>query len=184
MERKIVFTGPVGAGKTTAIGAISDIPVVRTEADATDEVARLKSMTTVAMDYGLLDVGLGKKVHLYGTPGQKRFCYMWDILSKGAMGLVVLADNRHGDPIHETLFYLDSFRKLIQARGNSVVIGVNFMHEKPEPGLAEYRQHLSTLGLNVPVFEVDPREKADVKNLLLALLALLDPTTKRKHGKR
>ena len=76
VEHKIIFAGPVGAGKTTAIGAISDIPVVATEARATDAVALRKNRTTVAMDYGLMILDGGIKLHLYGAPGQERFSFI------------------------------------------------------------------------------------------------------------
>ena len=90
MEHKIIFAGPMGAGKTTAIAAISDIDVVSTESAATDEVALRKANTTVAMDYGVLRLEGGSSVHLYGTPGQERFSFMWDILTEGGMGLVLM----------------------------------------------------------------------------------------------
>ena len=76
---KIVFAGPVGAGKTTAIKSLSDIEVVSTDASATDDVKLMKATTTVAMDYGLMRLDNGYQVRLYGTPGQKRFDFMWDI---------------------------------------------------------------------------------------------------------
>ena len=79
---KLVFAGPVGAGKTTAVQSLSDIEVVSTESVATDETRRLKRTTTVAMDYGVMRLDNGDQVHLYGTPGQKRFDFMWDILKR------------------------------------------------------------------------------------------------------
>jgi len=85
---KIIFAGPVGVGKTSAITAVSDIPPAATEAMATDETMAIKSNTTVAMDYGILNLDNGEKVHLYGTPGQERFSFMWDILTQGGIGLV------------------------------------------------------------------------------------------------
>lgn len=177
MEHKIVFTGPVGAGKTTAIGAISDIPVVSTEARATDETALRKPNTTVAMDYGLLHVGDGIKVHLYGTPGQERFSFMWDILARGSIGLVLLLDNARPDPLADLEFYLDAFKGLLKE--TAVVIGVNRMDAKPRPGLYTFHTRLAELGLKAPVFEVDARRREDVKFLLLALLATLDPSVQR-----
>ena len=68
---KIVFAGPVGSGKTRAVKTLSDIEVVSTEADATDDVKNLKHQTTVAMDYGVMNLANGDKVRLYGTPGQE-----------------------------------------------------------------------------------------------------------------
>lgn len=179
MEHKIVFTGPVGAGKTTAIGAISDIPVVGTEAAATDAVRALKAKTTVAMDYGVLNVSDSQKVHLYGTPGQERFSFMWDILTEGSMGLVLLVNNAVADPLADLDFYVKSFKRFLAVSGNAIVVGVTRLESKPEPRLEAYRARLAAANLNVPILEVDPRRREDVKQLLLALLALLDPSVKR-----
>jgi len=180
MEHKIIFTGPVGAGKTTAIGTVSDIPVVGTEAAATDSVRNLKAKTTVAMDYGILNIGEGRKVHLYGTPGQERFSFMWDILAEGAMGLVLLANNAASNPLAELDFYVNSFKRFLARSGNALVVGVSRLESAPEPRLDAYRVRLRAMNLNVPVLEVDPRRREDVKQLLLALLALLDPTVRRR----
>ncbi len=177
MEHKIIFTGPVGAGKTTAIASISDIPVVKTEANATDDVALRKSNTTVAMDYGILNLGEGAKVHLYGTPGQERFSFMWDILTIGGVGLVLMLDNAREDPLADLEFFLDAFKPFIEK--NAVVIGVSRMDISPRPGLYTFHKKLYDLKMNVPIFEVDARERKDVKTLLLGLLASLDPGLKR-----
>ncbi len=176
-EHKIVFAGPVGAGKTTAIEMISDVTLVKTEAKATDETARRKASTTVAMDYGILNLQDGTKVHLYGTPGQSRFDFMWDILVRGGMGLVLLLDNAREDPLEDMEFYLDAFKEFISRR--EVVIGVTRMDIKARPGLYTYHTRLEALGMNVPVFEVDGRKREDVKMLLMALLTVLDPSLKR-----
>ena len=173
MEHKIIFTGPVGSGKTTAISSISDIPVVKTEANATDEVVLRKTNTTVAMDYGLLDLGNGGKMHLYGTPGQERFSFMWDILTIGGVGLVLMIDNAREDPLEDIEFFLESFKDFIEK--NAVVIGISRMDVSPRPGLYTIHKRLGELGFRVPVFEVDARERQDIKVLLLSLLAVLDP---------
>ena len=110
---KIIFTGPVGAGKTTAIGAISEEPPVGTDVPCTDESKAIKQNTTVAMDYSYIELEDGKRVHLYGTPGQERFNFMWNILSKGGLGLVLLVNNDHPDPVGQMEFYLDAFKKAI-----------------------------------------------------------------------
>lgn len=178
MENKIIFTGPVGVGKTTAISSVSDIMVVATEAKASDEVALIKKNTTVAMDYGVLNLEGGEKVHLYGTPGQERFSFMWEILSKNAMGIVILIDNARPDPFADLKFYLNAFSKSISQSGNVVVIGVTRTELKSQVGLLDrFNEHLAAMKLNIPVFEVDGRKREDVKQLLLALLALLDPIT-------
>lgn len=84
---KLVVSGPVGAGKTTFVQTISQTPVVATEAEASEDIGKLH--TTVAFDYGTLHLD-GQDVHLYGTPGQDRFSFMWEVLCEGALGLVVL----------------------------------------------------------------------------------------------
>jgi signal recognition particle receptor subunit beta len=172
-EQKIIFTGPVGSGKTTAIATISDIPPVRTEANASDETLRIKNNTTVAMDYGVLNLHDGAKVHLYGTPGQERFNFMWEIMMERGLGLVVLVDNRREDPLEDMRRYLDAFSTFIAER--AVVIGVTGMDVKNRPGLYSFQNRLKDMGIKAPVFEIDARRRDDVKILLLALLAMLDP---------
>ncbi len=177
MEHKIIFTGPVGAGKTTAISSISDIEVVQTEAKASDDVALRKANTTVAMDYGILNLDGNAKIHLYGTPGQERFSFMWDILTIGGLGLVLLIDNGREDPLADLEFYINAFKRFIDK--SAVVIGVTRMDEKPRPGLYTFHTKLQELGVKAPVFEVDARAKDDVKTMLVGLLAMLDPGARR-----
>jgi len=183
MEHKIIFAGPVGSGKTTSISSVSDIMVVGTEAKASDEVAQRKANTTVAMDYGVLNLEGGKKVHLYGTPGQDRFDFMWEILSEGAMGFVILIDSVRPDPLGDLETYLKAFSKSLAKCGNAVVIGVTRTELNRQSDLLErFHERLKSFNLNVPVFEVDGRQREDVKQLLLALLALIDPTTSRARA--
>jgi signal recognition particle receptor subunit beta len=180
MEHKIIFAGPVGSGKTTSIGSVSDIMVVGTEAKASDDVAQRKANTTVAMDYGILNLEGGQKVHLYGTPGQDRFSFMWEILSEGAMGFVILIDSLRPDPLGDLETYLKAFSKSIAKSGDAVVVGVTRTESNRQPDLLN-RLHdkLAAFKLNIPVFEVDGRKREDVKQLLMALLSLLDPSTSR-----
>lgn len=175
--QKIIFTGPVGVGKTTAITAISDEPPVNTEVLATDETALLKESTTVAMDYGTLRLDDGGLVHLYGTPGQDRFDFMWDILAESGIGLVLLLDNTRDDPLGDMSYYLNAFKGFISER--EVVIGVNRYGEKNRPGLYSYHTRLQEHGINAPVFEIDSRERGDIKILLQTLLTMLDPSLQR-----
>ncbi len=90
---KLVITGPMGAGKTTLIRTLSEVPVVETEAFSEEKGAP----TTVALDYGLLRIG-GLEIHLFGTPGQERFGFMWEVLMQGALGFLLLVAG--DDPGH------------------------------------------------------------------------------------
>lgn len=172
-QHKIIFAGPVGAGKTTAIGSISDVPIVTTDEAASDMTADRKPNTTVAMDYGLMKLDGADRVHLYGTPGQERFDFMWDILTEGGLGLVLLLDNTRGNPFHDMSFYVGAFREFIDR--TRLVIGITRMDERRDPSLERYNAHLKTLGLKAPVFEVDARRRRDVAILVQALLYSLDP---------
>jgi len=89
---KLVITGPVNAGKTTLIQTLSDVPVVCTNEQATDDVQDQKEHTTVAMDHGICYPSEDMALHLYGTPGQRRFDFMWEILAEGADGVVFVMD--------------------------------------------------------------------------------------------
>ncbi|WP_100639901.1 GTP-binding protein [Marinobacter salexigens] len=177
MEQKFIFAGPVGAGKTTAIRAISDIDVVSTERKASDHVALRKDTTTVAMDYGTLEIDDHQKIHLYGTPGQTRFSFMWDIISIGGLGLIILLDSNREDPLADLELYTKAFRPLINKSG--VVIGITGMDMNNKNNLAIYYKKLDELGIKAPVFEVDARKRNDIIILLRALLAMLDPGVRR-----
>lgn len=170
---KIVFAGPVGAGKTTSIAAISDIEPFTTEEFATDEVRNLKDKTTVAMDYGLMQLANGEHIHLYGVPGQVRFDFMWEIIVEGGIGLVLLLNNENAAPLDEFAFYLDSFKDFI-AR-TAVAVGVTRMQPGRGPGLDDYAAVLAQRGMTAPIFEVDGRKPEDVITLVQSLLYSLDP---------
>jgi signal recognition particle receptor subunit beta len=172
-QHKIIFTGPVGAGKTTAITSISDIPIVSTDEMASDMTSMRKPNTTVAMDYGLMKLDGKERVHLYGTPGQERFDFMWEILTEGGLGLILLLDNTRPNPFGDMSFYIGAFREFIDRTG--LVIGITRMDERRKPELDEYNAHLHALGLKAPIFEVDARQHRDVSILVQALLYSLDP---------
>jgi uncharacterized protein len=171
--QKIIFSGPVGAGKTTAIGAISDIPPVATDVRASDGTALVKESTTAAMDYGVLRLGSGEKVHLYGTPGQERFDFMWDILGRGALGVVLLISNTRPRPLDDLGLFLDAFAPVI--RRTRLAVGVTGMDLVRDPPLARHRRVLLDGGLRHPVFEVDARRRSDVAMLVQSLLVSEDP---------
>ncbi|WP_374260364.1 ATP/GTP-binding protein [Zoogloea sp.] len=174
-HNKIIFSGTVGAGKSTAITALSDIPPVSTEAVASDETAKLKKTTTVAMDYGVLNLPDGEKVMLYGTPGQERFSFMWDILSEGGIGLVLLINNANPDPLADLEGYLAAFKDFISS--TAVAIGVTHMDSAESPGLDAYRAKLAAIGHRPApaIFRVDARSRDDVAMLVKALLYTLNP---------
>ncbi len=168
---KIIFTGPVGAGKTTAISSISDTPPVSTDVDTSGEERKLKDSTTVAMDYSYIEMDDGTKVHLYGTPGQTRFDFMWKILTRGGLGLVLLVNNDHPDPVKQMEFYLDSFSDFINETG--VVIGVTRTSINDQASIEDYQAKLFERNQIFPVFEIDSRSEDDIKVLIQALLAIL-----------
>lgn len=170
---KIIFAGPVGAGKTTAITTLSDEPPICTDELATDMTKERKPSTTVALDYGTLLLEGGEKLHLYGTPGQERFEFMWSILSNGAIGLILLLDNTSSDPFGDMRFFLNAFKEFIAE--TQVVIGVTQMDLSPRPRIEDYRRELRDCGQIIPVFEVDARVRPDLTILLQALLYSLDP---------
>jgi uncharacterized protein len=172
-QYKIIFTGPVGAGKTTAIHSISDVPPVKTDTAASDMTKARKASTTVALDYGIMNLEDGEKIHLYGTPGQERFDFMWDILVNGGIGLVLLLDNTRADPFKDMRFFLDAFKKFISE--TNVAIGITQMDISNKPTIADYHAQLQVSDLKPPIFAVDARVKNDVSLLVQSLLYSLDP---------
>ncbi|NOY62267.1 MAG: GTP-binding protein [Gammaproteobacteria bacterium] len=170
---KIIFTGPVGAGKTTAITALSDVPPVTTDEAASDMTKTMKQSTTVALDYGMMKLDGDERIHLYGTPGQERFDFMWDILSEGGLGLILLLDNTRADPFKDLHFFLESFKEFIAE--SKLVVGVTRMDLSDNPPLSEYHKQLDSANINPPVFAVDARQRRDVYVMTQALLYSLDP---------
>src|SRR5687767_14895313 len=109
---KIVVTGPFAAGKTTLIRTISEITVLSTEKGITDATVSRKNETTVAMDFGRITIDRDLVLYLFGTPGQERFDFMWEILGEGMLGYVVLLDATRPESVEEARTILDAFRQM------------------------------------------------------------------------
>lgn len=170
---KIVFTGSVGAGKTTAIETISEIDPIRTEAKPSEaSVLNRKTSTTVAMDYGEITLEDGSKLYLYGTPGQRRFDFMSHILTKGALGLLILIDNSHTSPLEELDYYLNLNAEFLL--NNPAVIGITHYDESIQPSVDDYYDALKERGDVWPIIHADARKSEDVTLLLHTLLATLE----------
>ncbi|RCS57106.1 GTP-binding protein [Parvibium lacunae] len=169
---KIVFTGTMGAGKTTAITAISEIPPVVTDVANLDQAAFAKETTTVGLDYGELTLDGQAKLLLYGTPGQDRFDFMWPILAQGALGVILLVDNSRPDPLEDVSYYLKHFRE--HAEEGAVVLGIGRTETHRRPKVEQYAQALQSKGWRLPILQVDVRRKKDVLILLQALMSSLE----------
>ncbi|MBE9474032.1 MAG: ATP/GTP-binding protein [Chloroflexi bacterium] len=107
---KMVVTGPFNAGKTEFIQSVSEIDVVSTERRISSEIERIKETTTVAMDFGRITIDNEMALYLFGTPGQKRFDFMWEILSEGMLGFVVIVDSTRPETFREARKILETFR--------------------------------------------------------------------------
>jgi signal recognition particle receptor subunit beta len=164
----------MGAGKTTAIRSLSEIEVVSTEANNSERHIVDKPTTTVALDYGEILIDGAEKVRLYGIPGQKRFDFMWAILKKRAKGMVLLVNSDAPDPIAEMLAFIEDFRELYDRGG--VVVGISRADVVTGPTLADYSDALERTNpdLVIPVFTVDPRDRDQMQNVLLALIVNIE----------
>lgn len=172
IEHVILVAGPMGVGKTTAIGALSEIPVIRTEAMNTDLARTAKATTTVALDYGEITLDGGDKVRLYGVPGQERFEFMWRILQKRALGMMLLVDDSAPQPQDDLAYFLEAFADL--CRRDAVVIGVTRGGARGATGVEAYHAALRQRGQMLPLFEVDARDGSQMLLLLSTLIAMTD----------
>jgi small GTP-binding protein len=169
--KKIVVTGPFAAGKTTLIRTISEITVLSTEKDITDETRSRKTETTVAMDFGRITIDRDLVLYLFGTPGQERFDFMWEILGEGMLGYVLMLDSTRPESAEEGRGILEAFRRMARV---PYVVALNRSQGLDPDEEARVRDILD-LGPLVPVVPCDATDRESVKAVLLALLyAVLD----------
>jgi len=163
---KIVVTGPFAAGKTTLIRTISEITVLSTERGITDETRSRKAETTVAMDFGRITIDRDLVLYLFGTPGQERFDFMWEILGEGMLGYVLLVDASRPETLAEAQNILEAFRRMARV---PFVVALNRPDQLGSVSEDSVRAALE-LSSHVPVVPCDATDKDSVKNVLLALL--------------
>ena len=167
---KIIVAGGFGAGKTTLVGAVSEITPLSTEEVMTeagygvDDLSGVesKSTTTVALDFGRITINQDIVLYLFGTPGQDRFWFMWDELAEGALGAVVLADTRRLD----TCFHAVDF---FERRQVPFVVAVNRFEGATPYETEEVREALD-IPAHVPVLMADARERGSAKDVLVRLV--------------
>lgn len=166
---KVVITGPFSAGKTTLIQTISEVAIVGTERDVTDETRAVKERTTVAMDFGRISFAPDLTLFLFGTPGQRRFEVMWEILSEGMIGFILLVHAGDERSIEEASHILATFREYADV---PFVVGVTHVDEVDEPEEKVIEQVRASLDLedSIAVIPCDPREREHVKDLMLSIL--------------
>jgi uncharacterized protein len=168
---KVVVTGPFAAGKTTLIRTISEITVLSTERGVTDSTRKRKAETTVAMDFGRITIDRDLVLYLFGTPGQDRFDFMWEILGEGMIGYLLLVDASREDSVQEAAGILDAFRRMARV---PYVVALNRASAEDHALVDSVRQQLQ-IPSDVAILECDATDKESVKNVLLALLyAVLD----------
>lgn len=170
-DLKILFTGPMGAGKTTAIAAVSETPPVNTDVASTEEEAG-KPTTTVGLDFGTVTLDGGERLRLFGTPGQARFDFLWPILGRDALGIVILLDARRSEPAADLATCVEGLR--LVPGGVPCTVGVGRLADGDTHLLADCAEALHRRGLVVPVLAVDVRRRDDVLLLLDTLLAQVE----------
>jgi signal recognition particle receptor subunit beta len=169
---KIVFAGPRGAGKSTAIHALSDHPPRVTEVAGTERVHGSNDVTIVALEFGQLALEDGTAVRLYGAPAQARFSFVGEILCEGSLGVVLLVDGRSATALSDLETYLDMLERL--GPGQSVVVGVGRLPVDAGVELDRLAAALAARDTAVPVFGVDVRRREDVLLLVQTLLCVLE----------
>lgn len=163
---KMVVTGPFNSGKTAFIRTVSEIDVVSTERKITSEAERVKETTTVAMDFGRITVDDDLVLYLFGTPGQRRFDFMWEILSEGMLGFIVMVDSTRPETFREARSILETFRAYAPT---PYVVAAN-KQDLPDAWSVEDMRVALRLPQQVKILPCVATDKASVKRVLLELL--------------
>jgi hypothetical protein len=163
---KMVVTGPFNAGKTAFIQSVSEIDVVSTERKISTEAERVKETTTVAMDFGRITVDDDLVLYLFGTPGQKRFDFMWEILSEGMLGFIVMVDSSRPETFREAKGILQTFRAYAPT---PYVVAANKQDKEDAWAVEDLRIALK-LDSKVKMLPCTAGDKEMVKKVLLELL--------------
>lgn len=162
----MVITGPFNSGKTQFVRSISEIDVVSTERSISSEAEKVKETTTVAMDFGRITVDDDLVLYLFGTPGQRRFDFMWEILSEGMLGFVVLVDSSRSETFREAKSILETFRAYAPT---PYVVAAN-KQDMPDAWTIDDLRIALRLEDNVKMLPCIATDKESVKNVLLELL--------------
>ncbi|MEK6575797.1 MAG: ATP/GTP-binding protein [Chloroflexota bacterium] len=163
---KMVVTGPFSSGKTQFIRSISEIDVVATERKITSDAEKVKESTTVAMDFGRITVDNDLVLYLFGTPGQRRFDFMWEILSEGMLGFVVMVDSSRPETFREAKSILETFRAYAPT---PYVVAAN-KQDHPEAWSVDDLRIALRLDPNIKLLPCVATKKETVKGVLLELL--------------
>ncbi len=163
---KMVITGPFSAGKTEFIQSVSEIDVVSTERKISSDAERVKEDTTVAMDFGRITVDDDLVLYLFGTPGQRRFDFMWEILSEGMLGFIVLVDSVRPETFREAKHILEVFKSYAST---PYVVAAN-KQDLPDAWSPDDVRIALKIERNVKVLGCVARDKETVKEVLLELL--------------
>jgi len=168
---KIVVTGPFNSGKTELIRSVSEIDVVSTEKKITSDIEKIKESTTVAMDFGRITVDDDLILFLFGTPGQKRFDFMWEILSEGMLGFIVMVDSTRPETFKEARNILETFHA---SAPTPYIVAANKQDMADAWDVEDIRLALR-LDPAIKILPCIARKKSTVKTVLLELLyAILD----------
>lgn len=163
---KMVVTGPFSAGKTEFISAVSEIDVVSTERKITSAAEKVKETTTVAMDFGRITVGPDLVLYLFGTPGQRRFDFMWEILSEGMLGFIVIVDSTKPETFREAKRILETFESYAST---PFVVAAN-KQDAEDAWEPDDLRIILRMKPDVKVLPCVAHDKESVKNILLELL--------------
>ncbi len=163
---KMVVTGPFSSGKTQFISTVSEIDVVRTERKISSDAEKIKESTTVAMDFGRITVDAELVLYLFGTPGQRRFDFMWEILSEGMLGFVVMVDSSRPETFREAKSILETFRAYAPT---PYVVAAN-KQDHSEAWAPEDLRIALRLDPNVKLLPCVATNRESVKAVLLELL--------------